>query len=93
MADQEDLTGNAASGDGTDEQSASANAALQPGDGELERLRAELAEAKDRDLRARAELDNYRKRVARQAEATLTASSTNRTRLPCKVSRRDVGIR
>ena len=34
----------------------------------LEKLRAELAAAKDRELRAHAELDNYRKRAAREME-------------------------
>jgi molecular chaperone GrpE len=34
----------------------------------LGQLRAELAVAKDRELRAHAELDNYRKRAARQIE-------------------------
>lgn len=38
------------------------------GPGEIDRLRAELDEAKDRGLRVQAELENYRKRVARQME-------------------------
>ena len=33
----------------------------------IARLEAELAEAKDRELRARAELENYKKRAAREA--------------------------
>jgi len=37
-------------------------------DGELEQLRTELEEAKDRALRVRAELENYRARVHRQME-------------------------
>lgn len=35
---------------------------------EIDRLRRELEEAKDRALRTQAELENYRKRVARQSE-------------------------
>jgi len=38
------------------------------GAGPIELLRAELDEAKDRELRARAELDNFRKRAARQMD-------------------------
>lgn len=37
-------------------------------DGQIARLRAELEEVKDRSLRYQAELDNYRKRAARQIE-------------------------
>jgi molecular chaperone GrpE len=39
--------------------------------GEIESLREELAVAKDRELRVRAELDNYRKRSARELEDSL----------------------
>lgn len=35
---------------------------------ELQRLRDELADAKDRELRARAELENFRKRARREME-------------------------
>ncbi|NQT16336.1 MAG: nucleotide exchange factor GrpE, partial [Planctomycetes bacterium] len=35
---------------------------------EIDQLRRELEEAKDRALRTQAELENYRKRVARQSE-------------------------
>lgn len=38
------------------------------GPSEIERLREELAQAQDRALRTQAELENYRKRVARQME-------------------------
>ena len=38
---------------------------------EIERLRAELAAARDRELRCHAELDNYRKRAARELEDRL----------------------
>ena len=36
--------------------------------GQIEKLRAELEEAKDQALRSHAELENYRKRVARQLD-------------------------
>ena len=39
---------------------------------ELEQLKNELAEEKNRHLRTRADFDNYRKRVARDFEATKT---------------------
>ncbi len=38
---------------------------------EIERLRADLAAAKDRELRSRAELENYRKRAAREMQEQL----------------------
>lgn len=38
---------------------------------EIDRLRAELQEAKDQTLRIRAELENYRKRAARQMQEEL----------------------
>ncbi len=37
----------------------------------MERLQAELQAAKDRELRCHAELDNYRKRAARELDETL----------------------
>ena len=40
----------------------------QDADDDLESLRAELAEAKDRTLRLQAELENYRRRVQREME-------------------------
>jgi molecular chaperone GrpE len=39
---------------------------------ELEQTRAQLAEAEDRYLRARADLDNYRKRAERELERRVT---------------------
>jgi len=42
--------------------------AAPEGDREIDRLHADLEEAKDRALRSQAELENYRKRVARQME-------------------------
>ena len=44
---------------------------------ELEQLREELEETKDRALRARAELENYRARVHRQAEEERKFASIN----------------
>lgn len=41
---------------------------LEDTQSEIDRLRQELEEANDRVLRTQAELENYRKRVARQAE-------------------------
>ena len=46
-------------------------AAPQAADSELERLRGELATAKDRELRCHAELDNYRKRATRELDERL----------------------
>ncbi len=40
-------------------------------DADLARLRAELAVARDRELRSQAELDNYRKRAARELDERL----------------------
>jgi len=40
----------------------------EAGAGQIERLHEELAQAQDRALRTQAELENYRKRVARQME-------------------------
>ena len=40
-------------------------------DDTVERLRAELEAAKDREIRAHAELDNYRKRATRELEERL----------------------
>ena len=58
-----------ASGDAAAEyRPAGSEGSRQPPAGRLERLRAELEEAKDGALRALAELDNYRKRAARQIE-------------------------
>ncbi len=51
---------------GTREDSGVGQADLGPS--EIERLREELAQAQDRALRTQAELENYRKRVARQME-------------------------
>jgi molecular chaperone GrpE len=45
--------------------------------GEVDGLRGELAEAKDRALRTQAELDNYRKRVQREMEDTLRYANMN----------------
>jgi molecular chaperone GrpE len=44
------------------------DAGLEGTQSEIDRLRQELAEAKDRALRTQAELENYRKRISRQAE-------------------------
>lgn len=44
------------------------DAGLEDTPSEIDRLRQELAEAKDRALRTQAELENFRKRVARQAD-------------------------
>jgi molecular chaperone GrpE len=44
---------------------------------ELEQLRGELAEARDRALRTQAELDNYRKRIQREMEDTLRYANMN----------------
>jgi molecular chaperone GrpE len=54
-------------------QAASPNEPAEGAEGEaqgqlLEQLRADLEEAKDRVLRGQAELDNYRKRAAREVE-------------------------
>jgi molecular chaperone GrpE len=43
----------------------------QAADPDLARLRAELTAAQDRELRCHAELDNYRKRAARELEERL----------------------
>jgi molecular chaperone GrpE len=43
----------------------------EAGDDSLQKLRAELAAAKDRELRAHAELDNFRKRAARELDDRL----------------------
>jgi molecular chaperone GrpE len=56
------------------EQEASMNVADSS---EVERLRIELGEAKDRDLRTQAELDNYRKRVQREMEDSLRYANMN----------------
>lgn len=45
-----------------------AAAAPQPAEGELQKLLAELAAAKDHEIRAHAEADNVRKRAAREIE-------------------------
>jgi len=50
------------------EEGASCEAAKSAAADEVEQLRAELLQVKDQLLRAYAELDNYRKRVARQLE-------------------------
>jgi molecular chaperone GrpE len=42
---------------------------------ELEQTRAQLADAEDRYLRARADLDNYRKRTERELERRVTEQS------------------
>jgi molecular chaperone GrpE len=42
-----------------------------PAVGDVERLQAELAAAKDRELRVHAELDNFRKRAARELDERL----------------------
>ena len=55
--------------DGTEPGEATGEGERQPG--ELDRIRAELEEAKDRELRSRAELENFRKRAARQMEEQL----------------------
>jgi molecular chaperone GrpE len=47
------------------------NAKPQTGENAEEKLRAELATAKDRELRAHAELDNFRKRAARELDERL----------------------
>jgi molecular chaperone GrpE len=44
---------------------------------EVEQLRGELAEAKDRALRTQAELDNYRKRIQREMDDTLRYANMN----------------
>ena len=47
------------------------NAAQAPADNNVASLRAEVAAAKNRELRALAELDNYRKRASRDAQEQL----------------------
>jgi molecular chaperone GrpE len=49
-------------------EAAEAAPSQEAGDGELAALRAELEQFKDRSLRCQAELENYRKRVARQMD-------------------------
>jgi len=48
--------------------SAAADAALEAGEIEIGKLKADLDDASDRVLRAQAELDNYRKRARRELE-------------------------
>src|SRR5262245_8435340 len=47
---------------------AAADAALDAGEAEIAKLRADIEDASDRVLRAQAELDNYRKRARRELE-------------------------
>lgn len=56
----------------TDEQTAAIESAS-----EVDQLRAELAETKDRALRTQAELDNYRKRIQREMDDTLRYANMN----------------
>ena len=46
-------------------------AECKPADDAVQKLRSELAAAKDRELRVHAELDNYRKRAARELDERL----------------------
>lgn len=55
-------------GEPTAEQAAADRVFQVADEGELDQLRADLEEMKDRALRSQAELDNYRKRVARQMD-------------------------
>ncbi len=55
-------------GRGDDANSAAADAALEAGEMEIGKLKADLDDASDRVLRAQAELDNYRKRARRELE-------------------------
>jgi len=63
-ADEQDAANSPAADDPAVEESLASDVLDAGG----EDLRAELADAKDRALRSQAELENYRKRVARQSE-------------------------
>ncbi len=48
---------------------------------DADQLREEIAAAKDRELRAVAELDNYRKRIARQLKLSVRAVEARRRKM------------
>lgn len=60
-----------------DSASPAASPAQTADTGEAEKLRAELAEAKDRALRATAELENYRRRAEKEREDTAKYAIAN----------------
>jgi molecular chaperone GrpE len=57
--------------EGAKPQTAAENAKPQVAENAEQKLRSELAAAKDRELRVHAELDNYRKRAARELDERL----------------------